>query len=164
MCSWKFHKIHRKTPVPETFLKKRLWYRCFTVNFVKFLRTPFLQNTSERLLLNVGYWSKSISWKYFMFHEMTLKLYFMKCLERNISQCILPFKRIFNLVWIGISWSSRSQMFFKIGVLKNCAIFTEKHLCWTLFLIKMQVCRSLLLTFWAYFFQNEQETWCGVPR
>ena len=37
MCSWKFHKIHRKTPVPEaflnkvaglrpaTFLKKRLW-------------------------------------------------------------------------------------------------------------------------------------------
>ena len=22
MCSWKFHKIHSKTPVPETFLKK----------------------------------------------------------------------------------------------------------------------------------------------
>ena len=67
MCSWKFHKIHRKTPVPETFfskaaglrpatlLKKRLWYRLFPVNFVKFLRTPFLQNTSERLLLYVGY-------------------------------------------------------------------------------------------------------------
>ena len=68
MCSWKFHKIHRKTPVPETFfdkrdsglrpatlLKKRLWYRCFPMNFVKFLRTTFLQNTSERLLLNVGY-------------------------------------------------------------------------------------------------------------
>ena len=54
MCSWKFHKIHRKTPVaetflnkedsglrPATFLKKRLWYRCFPVNFVKFLGTPF---------------------------------------------------------------------------------------------------------------------------
>ena len=26
-------------------LKKRLWHRCFPVNFVKFLRTPFLQNT-----------------------------------------------------------------------------------------------------------------------
>ena len=25
---------------------------CFSVNFVKFLRTPFLQNTSERLLLH----------------------------------------------------------------------------------------------------------------
>ena len=29
-----------------TLLKKRLWHRCFPVNFVKFLRTPFLQNTS----------------------------------------------------------------------------------------------------------------------
>ena len=27
-----------------------------------------------------------------MFHEMTLKLDFIKCLERKISQCILPFK------------------------------------------------------------------------
>ena len=36
---------------PATLLKKRLWYRCFPVNFVKFLRTPSLQNTSGRLLL-----------------------------------------------------------------------------------------------------------------
>ena len=27
---------------PATLLKKRLWHRCFPVNFVKFLRTPFL--------------------------------------------------------------------------------------------------------------------------
>ena len=37
---------------PATLLKKRLWHRCFPVNFVKFLRTPFLQNTSGRLLLS----------------------------------------------------------------------------------------------------------------
>ena len=36
---------------PATLLKKRLWHRCFPVNFVKFLRTAFLQNTSVRLLL-----------------------------------------------------------------------------------------------------------------
>ena len=36
---------------PATLLKKRLWHRCFPVNFAKFLRTPFLQNTSWRLLL-----------------------------------------------------------------------------------------------------------------
>ena len=35
-------------------LNKRLWHRCFTVNFAKFLRTPFLQNTSGRLLLNLS--------------------------------------------------------------------------------------------------------------
>ena len=34
-----------------TILKKRLWHRCFSVNFAIFLRTPFLQNTSGRLLL-----------------------------------------------------------------------------------------------------------------
>ena len=36
---------------PATLLKKRLWHRCFTVNFPKFLRTTFSQNTSGRLLL-----------------------------------------------------------------------------------------------------------------
>ena len=29
--------------------------------------------------------------------------------------------------------NNRSQMFFKISVLKNFAIFTGKHLCWSLF-------------------------------
>ena len=33
--------------------------------------------------------------------------------------------------------SSRSQMFFKIGVLKNFAIFARKHLWWILFLINL---------------------------
>ena len=37
--------------------------------------------------------------------------------------------------------SSRSQMFFKISVLKNFAIFTGKHLRWSLFLIKLQAFR-----------------------
>ena len=36
---------------PETLSKKSLQYRCFPVNFAKFLRTAFLQNTFTRLLL-----------------------------------------------------------------------------------------------------------------
>ena len=39
---------------PATSLNKRLWHRCFTVNFAKFLRTPFLQKTSMRLLRNLS--------------------------------------------------------------------------------------------------------------
>ena len=44
-----------ETTVPESFfcslrpaiwLKKILWNRCFPANFAKFLRTPFLKNTS----------------------------------------------------------------------------------------------------------------------
>ena len=37
--------------------------------------------------------------------------------------------------------SSLWQMFFKIGVLKYFVIFTRKHLCWSLFLIKLQAWR-----------------------
>ena len=36
---------------PATLLKGRLWHRCFPVNFAKFVRAPFLQNTSGRLPL-----------------------------------------------------------------------------------------------------------------
>ena len=32
--------------LPATLLKKRLWHRCFPVNFAKFLITPFSKNTS----------------------------------------------------------------------------------------------------------------------
>ena len=35
---------------PANLLKKRLWHMFFPVNFAKFLRTTFLQNTSGRLL------------------------------------------------------------------------------------------------------------------
>ena len=41
--------------------------------------------------------------------------------------------------------SSRSQMFLKIGVLKNVANFTGIHLCWSLFLIKLQSWRPAIL-------------------
>ena len=43
-------------PHPATLLKKRFWNRCFPVNFVKFLKTPFLTEHLWWLLLNpVGY-------------------------------------------------------------------------------------------------------------
>ena len=35
---------YRKRPRHATLLKKRLWHRCFPVNFAKVLRKPFLQN------------------------------------------------------------------------------------------------------------------------
>ena len=42
-------------------LKKRLWHRYFPVSFTKFLRTPFLQNTSGRLFLeNSGSYSETL--------------------------------------------------------------------------------------------------------
>ena len=78
-CSWAFRKIHRKTPVPGTLfkqswrprpailLKKSLWHRCFPVNFVKFPRTTFLQNTSGRLLLIL----RSVSFCILIIHKLS---------------------------------------------------------------------------------------------
>ena len=48
--SFSFNKVASLRPI--TLLKKRLWHRCFPVNFSNFPRTPFLQNTSGRLLPN----------------------------------------------------------------------------------------------------------------
>ena len=54
--SRKIHRKHlyqrfsfNKVAVLRT-AKKRIWHRCFPVNLGQFLRTPFLQNTSGRLL------------------------------------------------------------------------------------------------------------------
>ena len=48
---WKFANSQKKTCVRASFLKKKLYHRCFPVNFAKFIRAPFLQNTSWQLLL-----------------------------------------------------------------------------------------------------------------
>ena len=53
-----FHKVTglrpatllKKRPRLATLLKKRLWHRCFLVNFVKFVITLFLQNTPGRFI------------------------------------------------------------------------------------------------------------------
>ena len=39
MAEFLFNKVARFRPA--TLSKKRLWYRCFPVNFAKFLRTSF---------------------------------------------------------------------------------------------------------------------------
>ena len=51
-------------PQPTTSLKKRLRYTCFP--FVKFLRTPFLQNTSGGCFC--VWWKKKIYQKLFSSH------------------------------------------------------------------------------------------------
>ena len=58
---------------------------------------------------------------------------------------------------------SRSQMFFRIGVMKSSAIFTGKHLCWSPFLINLRaynlgqnICR--LFHFSAQFVFTTSET------
>ena len=41
--------------LPAILLERRLWYRCFPVNFANFSRATFSQNTFGRLRLPFGY-------------------------------------------------------------------------------------------------------------
>ena len=45
-----------------------------------------------------------------------------------------------NLIISKVLRSSRSQMFYKLGVLKKFAKFAGKHLFWSHFLIKLHTC------------------------
>ena len=49
----KFTGKHLCQAAPATLLKKRLWRRCFPVNFAKFLRTPFFAEHLCWLLLSL---------------------------------------------------------------------------------------------------------------
>ena len=56
---------------PATLLKKSLWHKCFPVNFAKFLRTPFLLNTCEFVLIKI----------FIVFQELTLQMLFLVFLK-----------------------------------------------------------------------------------
>ena len=53
---------------PATLFKKRLWHRCFPVDFVKFLRTPFFIEHLWWLLLIMRFKLKLISHTFLIFN------------------------------------------------------------------------------------------------
>ena len=50
-----FVEVTGEKLVGGPFRPPHLWHKCFPVNFEKFVRTPFLQNTSGRLLLKMDF-------------------------------------------------------------------------------------------------------------
>ena len=105
-CSYNFRKFHRKTSVkslaPATLLKKRLWHRCFPVNFAKFVRIPFLKNTSGRLLL---------MWKEF-FHvkwEFIFGVLLMYIINHLLHICVISITSIISLQTLCKSPSARQH-------------------------------------------------------
>ena len=76
--------------MPATLLKERLWHRCFLMNFDEKskITVPFLQNTSEQLLLYVRVHVKTIPWKFLIL---------------NNSRVIYPwiqFRKTHRFLWI----------------------------------------------------------------
>ena len=56
---------------PAILSKKRSWHWCFPVNFAKFVRTPFLRNTSGRLLLV----KQGMCWSFNLLTATTNRIY-----------------------------------------------------------------------------------------
>ena len=72
-----------------------------------------------------------------MFHEMPLKLYFLKCFERKVSQCILALSVVLKFLHMSIFRSSCPEVFLRKGVLKISSKFTGEHPCWSVISIKL---------------------------
>ena len=95
------------------FIKKRLQRRCFPVNIARFLRTPFLKNICERLLLLCRFHKRIFQGKIYVNFEKTQFLW------SNSS---------FLTTWETRSLSRLYIFFFEYY------IFRGKHLCQSLFL------------------------------
>ena len=67
-----------------------------------------------------------------------LECFFVIIIFFLLRKCPLHMLLVMFFIHLGKLSNSRSQMFFKAGVLKNFAIFAGKRLCWRLFLIYLQ--------------------------
>ena len=85
-------------------------------------------------------WSRA-SWKDKFFHLAKFLMFFFFGFVFEKMSSSIPMFLVMLFTHVGKRLNSRSQMFFKTGVLKSFAIFTEQNLCWSLFLIKFQHCR-----------------------
>ena len=124
-------------------------FGCSLVNFAKFARTPFLQNSSRQLLLimvvsivakevlanqTVNYKTKTKA--YVLIWARSLKLLKRHCKKGSPGERTGFRSRCSQtLVFLKIRCS---KVLNKLGVLKNLVNSTGKHLCWSLFLINLQ--------------------------
>ena len=68
-----------------TLLKKRLRRRCFHENFTKFLRVPFLDNTSGRLLLKVLFCRNDANFK---FKQKKIRVMFLLLISKTTDNWV----------------------------------------------------------------------------
>ena len=103
-----------------TLFKKRLWHECFPVNFVKFLKAPFLQNS----------WTTA-SWNLSLPSYMDKKEKFTMFWILHV----LKVKVLWNFL---VTKATLHSCSFKRGVLKICSKFTGQNPCRSVISIKMQ--------------------------
>ena len=135
-----------------TWLKKRLWHRCFPVNFMKFFRTPFAQNTSWRLLLVYDNTEHAIPYRFRATFTSE------KFLFSSVKRASLHYSELSKLQFC-LNFSKQTQFAFKTLQTGNWLEIISKEfrgktwVCWThvvqcstVFAMNVQyVCFPLLL-------------------
>ena len=101
--------------IPATLLKMRLWHRYFPVNLTKFLRTPFLHNTSGQLLLTFlelrgVFRTLSNIWEAFL-----------RKLLKTFSRWLFLQKYSIADLRLGSKYASRVVPVYSIGVIRTLA-------------------------------------------
>ena len=142
---------------------QRYWNRTSArvslVNLLYIFRTPFPRNTTGWLFLYyAGQMPPEAQWRNrekqndkehhekacFFTYSWVLEWFVWFCFEKTFSSFPMLFVQVGKRSRETLR-SSRSQQFFKIGVLKNLSILARNHLCWSLFLIRLQVWRPAFL-------------------
>ena len=116
--------------IPGTLLKERLCYKCFPVNFPKFLRTSFFTEHLRWLLLSGKYLfnkSKQIHTKlhicsHLLKKSLTENLFFVQCYESNGLVPEPSLQKIPALAWI------------KKLKKRSCFLFSCRCQCFTVFI------------------------------
>ena len=118
-------------------------YSKYGILFQNTFRSFFIPN-SFQILMKLSFFPRDVVVEKLRSNVSKVTLQYLKKGLRRCEMCLGPTifeKRLQQRYLASLIRSSRSKMFFIIAVLKNFAIFTGKHLCWSLFLIKFQAKR-----------------------
>ena len=92
---------------------KRIWHRCFPVNFAKFIRTIFLQNISGRRLLNWIVSHQKIFLRIVMFYNISGVIYrfHLSVGVFNVSFQLMSCQEIFKLYLLTSNHETRLRRY-----------------------------------------------------
>ena len=114
------------------FYQERLLHRCFPVNFAKFLRTSFLQNTSGRLLL----WLNKVKSSSGEHHKVLIKQNCLRILrvEENCVEAYGTFNIVTDKAWRvkpkRLSLSSIKTTLTRLSEKKCYSNLSDKNFQW----------------------------------
>ena len=112
------------------FIKKSLQHRCFPVNLAKFLRAPFLQNTSGQLLFDLNtYIRLMLKDIYFFFNK------YQKQLPWGPAK-IKSFEKSCEIHWIKYQETASIYYYPPWFISSRLGVF-YRDFCWSLFFNKV---------------------------